>query len=308
VANYAYITPALDEDAHDGTLAAADQWLQAHLPAILARPEFSPGGDGILFIVWDEGMLTTDNRCSAQVPNGCGGRTATLVIGPRVKKGYQSTVTYHNENVLKTVCAAMGISTCPGAAQNAQPMSDFFTVDTSASQPDGVAIATPGNGATVTGTVHLIASASEAQGLTQTQVWDNGVKLGVYGTQVDATYNLTPGNHKTTVMDLDSTYKVIHQAAVNYTVQPLVNGIQIISPTPDQTISMSTIHVVAQANESVAINQMQVWDNGVKLGWYPGASVNQYFTLASGTHTVTVLDIDRNYNVIHRASVSYSVQ
>ena len=109
-------------------------------------------------------------------------------------------------------------------------------------------------------------------------------------------------------MDLDSTYKIIHQAAVNYTVQPLVNGIQIISPTPDQTISMSTIHVVAQANESVAINQIQVWDNGVKLGWYPGASVNQYFTLASGTHTVTILDLDNNYDVIHRVSVSYSVQ
>lgn len=309
VANYAYITPALDEDAHDGTLAAADQWLQANLPAILARPEFSPGGDGILFIVWDEGTLITDNRCSAQVADGCGGRTATLVIGPRVKKGYQSTITYHNENVLKTVCVAMGIPACPGAAQNAQPMSDFFTVDgSSAGEPDGVAIASPGNGATVAGAVHLIASASEAQTLSQTQVWDNGVKLGIYGSHIDATYNLAPGDHKITVMDLDSTYKIIHQAAVNYTVQPLVNGIQIISPTPDQTISMSTIHVVAQANESVAINQIQVWDNGVKLGWYPGASVNQYFTLASGTHTVTILDLDNNYDVIHRVSVSYSVQ
>ncbi|MFL6427433.1 MAG: alkaline phosphatase family protein [Acidobacteriaceae bacterium] len=307
--NYAYITPDLKEDAHDGTLETADQWLQANLPAILARPEFRPGGDGILFIVWDEATLNTDNRCSATVEEGCGGRTATLVIGPRVKPGYQSTITYHNENVLKTVCVAMGLSTCPGAAQNAAPMADFFTAGTSPESPsNSVVISTPGNGATVVGAVHLIAAASEDQAVRQTQVWDNTVKLGVYGNRIDATYNLAPGNHKTTVLDLDSAYRVIHQTAVNYSVQPLVDGLQIISPTPNETITMSTVHVVAHASESVPIRQMQVWDNGVKLGWFAGADVNDYFTLAPGSHNVTVLDLDNGYNVIHQSSVSYSVQ
>jgi acid phosphatase len=309
VVNYAYITPDLVEDAHDGTPAAADQWLQANVPAILAQPEFRAGGDGILFIVWDEGTLNTDNRCSAQVANGCGGRTANLVIGPQVKSGYKSTITYHNENVLKTVCAAMGLSTCPGVAQNAAPMADFFTTGTAPGSPsNSVIISTPGNGATVTGAVHLIASASENQAVSQTQVWDNHVKLGVYGTQIDATYNLPPGSHTTTVLDLDSAYKVIHQTAVTYDVRPLVNGLQIISPAPNETINMSTVHIVAHASESVAINQMQVWDDGVKLGWYSGADVNQYFTLAPGSHTVTVVDLDGSYNIIHQSSVLYSVQ
>jgi len=88
--NYIYITPNLDEDAHDGTLAAADTWLSQHLPSILARPEFSPGGDGLLFVVWDEGNLMGDNRCSSTVLSGCGGRIATLVIGPQVKPQYKS--------------------------------------------------------------------------------------------------------------------------------------------------------------------------------------------------------------------------
>jgi phosphatidylinositol-3-phosphatase len=308
-ANYAYITPDATEDAHNGTLQAADQWLQANVPAILARPEFRPGGDGILFIVWDEGTLYTDNRCSATVKQGCGGRTATLVIGPQVKPGFKSTTTYHNQNILKTVCAAMGLSTCPGAAQNATPMADFFTTGTSAGIPsNSVIISTPGNGATVVGAVHLIASASESQAVSQTQVWDNHVKLGVYGTQVDATYNSLPGNHTTTVIDLNSAFQVIHQSSVNYSVQALVNGLQIISPTPNERISMSTVHIVAHASESVAISQMQVWDNGVKLGWYSGADVNQYFTLAPGSHTVTVVDLDSSYNAIHQSSVVYSVQ
>ena len=153
-----------------------------------------------------------------------------------------------------------------------------------------------------------MASASESQAVSQTQVWDNGVKLGVYGTQLDAIYNLAPGNHTTTVLDLDSNFKVIHHAAVNYSVQPLVNGLQIISPSPNQTISMSTVQIVAHATESVAISQMQVWDNGIMLGQYSGPDVNQYFTLAPGSHSLTVLDLDSRNSVIHRSSVSYSVQ
>jgi hypothetical protein len=307
--NYAYITPDGGEDGHDGTLQVADQWLQATLPDILARPEFGPGGDGILFIVWDEGNVSTpDNRCDANTAQGCGGRTATLVIGPQVKPGYQSTITYHNENVLKTVCAVMGLSPCPGAAQYAAPMADFFKSGSASSSSDSIVISTPGNGANVAGAVHLIASASESQPVSQTQVWDNGVKQGVYGNQIDEIYNFAPGTHRTLVLDLGSSWKIIHSTSVTYSVQALVNGLQIISPASNQVLSMSTVHLVAHASESVPVSQMQVWDNGVKLGWYSGADVNQYFSLAPGSHTVMVFDLDGSGNALHQASVAYSVE
>ena len=124
--NYVYITPNLMHDAHDGTLAQADAWLSQQVPHILALPEFQSGGDGILFIAWDEGNLYTDNRCNAWTTNGCGGRVATLVIGPHVKRNYRSTVLYHHENVLRTTCDALGLSGCPGAAAKVGPMSDVF--------------------------------------------------------------------------------------------------------------------------------------------------------------------------------------
>ena len=307
--NYAYITPNADEDAHNGTLQAADQWLQANIPAILARPEFAPGGDGILLVVWDEGDLGSDNRCSAQVTQGCGGRVPTLVIGPQVKHGYLSTIIYHSENVLATVCAAMGLPACPGRAQNAAPMGDFFKTSSVAPGPlNSVVITAPANGGTVAGVVRLLAAASESQAVSQTQVWDNGVKLGVYGVQVDDIYDLSPGQHATTVLDLDASYNILHLYTTTYSVQPLVNGLQLVTPSPGELVYMTAVHVLAYANESVAINQMQVWDNGVKLGWYPGADVDQYFNLAPGLHTVTVLDLDGNYNVLHQSSASYSVQ
>jgi hypothetical protein len=304
--NYAFVTPDGMDDGEDGTLQDVDEWLQDNVPNILARPEFGAGGDGILFIVWDESK-GSDDRCSATVTTGCGGRTAALVIGPQVKAGYQSTIAYKNENVLATVCAAMGLSPCPGAAQNAAPMADFFQT-AAVNPPAGLVIAYPANEATVTGEVHLLASASESQPVSQTQVWDNGAKLGFYGQQIDVIYNLKPGQHKTTVLDLDSTYKIIHEAAISYNVQALVNGLQVVTPVPNQTFANTTVHIVAQANESVPVNQMQVWDNGKKLGWYPGTSVNQYYNLSPGSHVVSVFDLDKHSNILHETKVAYSVQ
>lgn len=306
--NYAYIAPDVDDDAHNGPLDAADRWLAAHVPAILNRPEFQPGGDGILFIAWDEGTLDADRRCSAIVPQGCGGRTATLVIGPQVKPGYQSTVTYHNENLLKTVCVAMGLATCPGAAQDAAPMADFFaTSPAGGGATNGVTIASPTAGAIITGPVHLQATASENQTVSQTQVWDNGVKLDTAGTQIDASYALLPGQHTTSVLDLDSSYHEIHHTSVTYTVQGTANGLQVFSPTPGEVVD-GVVQVVAHASENEPVSQMQVWDNGVKLGWYNGSDVNQTFTLSPGQHTVTVLDLDSDYGLLHLSSVSYNVQ
>jgi len=304
--NYAYITPNGDEDAHDGTLEAADQWLQDHLPAILALPEFAPGGDGLLFIVWDE-SVSGDNRCSASDSTGCGGRIANLVIGPQVKPGFQSTTTYHSENVLKTVCATMGLSPCPGAARDASPMSDFFKT-VSSNPSDSVIISTPGNGATLAGPVHLLATASETQQISETQVWDNGQQLGTYGTQIDAILNLSPGPHVTKVLDFDSSHHLLHQSSVTYNVASPVNGVQVLSPILDQIFSLTTVHVVAHATESVPVSQVQVWDNGTKLGRYLGSDVNEYYSLSPGSHHITVLDLDQNYNVLHRTRVSYSVQ
>ena len=97
-------------------------------------------------------------------------------------------------------------------------------------------------------------------------------------------------------------------SSVTYTVQALVNGLQIVSPSPSEVFNLTTVHIVAHANGSVPVSQMQVWDNGVKLGWYAGADVNQYFALAPGSHTVTVLDLDSHSSILHQSSVSYSAQ
>jgi hypothetical protein len=91
-------------------------------------------------------------------------------------------------------------------------------------------------------------------------------------------------------------------------VQAVVDGLQVISPTPGETINMATVRVVARATEPVPVGLIEVWDNDVELGRYPGAAVNQYFSLAPGSHTVMVRDLDENFDFLHQSSVSYSVQ
>ena len=116
--NFSYVVPDAGGDAHDGTLAQADQWLQGHIPQLLANPDFQ--NDGLLFIVWDEGNLSPlDTRWT-------GGRVATLVIGPKVKTGYRSAAFYTHQDLLRTFCDAMGLGGCPGNGATGVPMADFF--------------------------------------------------------------------------------------------------------------------------------------------------------------------------------------
>jgi Chitobiase/beta-hexosaminidase C-terminal domain len=186
-----------------------------------------------------------------------------------------------------------------------------YTVGT-APPVGGVQISSPVAGeAFPTTSVQVIAQASESVPVSQMQVWDNGTKLGAFtGTVVNQVFTLAPGQHTMTVLDLNSSYAVLHESSVTYTVQGSTptNGVKVTSPTPGEVFPTTTVLVVAQATESVPISQMQVWDNGKKLAFYPGSSVNHNYTLAVGSHTVTVLDLNDQYAVLHETSVSYTVK
>jgi acid phosphatase len=114
--NFSFIVPNLLHDAHDGSLSAADSWLKSNISPLIASATFQK--DGILIIVFDESVDT-------DVQHG-GGHVATIVIGPKVKRGYKSTTTYQHQSMLKTVMKALGLSSYPGAASTASGMTDVF--------------------------------------------------------------------------------------------------------------------------------------------------------------------------------------
>ncbi len=114
---FSLVTPNVNDDAHTGTLAQADSWLQTNIGPLLASKAFQAGGSGLLIVVFDEG--TTD-------VNG-GGQVAIVLYGPKVKVGYQSTKFYQHQSTLRTVLEAMGITTFPQYSATAPDMADFFT-------------------------------------------------------------------------------------------------------------------------------------------------------------------------------------
>jgi len=140
-ANFIYITPDLGNDLHgscngcsfsighglgngDGSLGAADAWLQTVAGAILGRPEFSPNGDGLLILVVDEGNTAPGGGNPHTViedDTNVGGHIAFLAIGPKVKVGADIATHYNWANVEQVLCTALGFggAACPGAGATA---------------------------------------------------------------------------------------------------------------------------------------------------------------------------------------------
>jgi phosphoesterase family protein/Big-like domain-containing protein len=310
-ANFNWITPNLKDDAHDGTMAAADYWLSQKVPAILKAPEFQPGGDGVLFIIFDEGNLSTDNRCSAQVSTYCGGRVATVIIGPQIKPGYRSPTWYNHESFLKTVCVAMGLSTCPGWAQNAYPMADFFVGSGSDATTKPVVefeklqpgIVVPGN------PLSMAAFATEsAHPVTGWALYVDGAVA--YSTP-GPTYSITPkltlanGGHQLHARAWDSS-GAYGDAYVSITAtRP---ALSIIEPTAS-TVS-TTFTISASATDPYAkITSWKVYVDGtcVYSTTTATSSISISKTLTVGTHTISVYTWD-SVGAGAKKSFSVSVQ
>jgi len=117
VPRYVFITPNLDHDMHDGSIAQGDVWLAHELPKILASDAFTRGG--AIFLLWDEG----------------GGTPAMddppfVMISPRARRGFVSHADYDTSSYLKTVQTVLGLDAlpCDTTASTVAVMDDLFSV------------------------------------------------------------------------------------------------------------------------------------------------------------------------------------
>jgi phosphatidylinositol-3-phosphatase len=226
--NFAFITPDANHDMHDcganlnTCFATADQWLKSNIGPLLATAPFQPGGDGVLIIWSDEADLGSDNRCSATVSTGCGGRILVAMIGPQVKAGYKSTTTYHHQSVLRTMLEALGTTAnFPSAANTAPDMREFFkgNTNTSSAVPGSVTISAP-TASTVTGPgVHAAASASAANPITFMRIYiDDANAASASASHIDTTLTMSKGTHSMVFQAWDSKGNV-YKTAKTITVQ-----------------------------------------------------------------------------------------
>src|SRR5882724_64488 len=126
LANFVYILPNSQEDAHDcpgggsscmddQKLAAADAWLRANINPMITSPKF---GNSVLIITFDESVDT-------DITNG-GGQVTTVLVGPHVKTGFRSSTMYQHQSLLRLVLQLLNVSDMPGASAMANSMGEFF--------------------------------------------------------------------------------------------------------------------------------------------------------------------------------------
>ena len=114
---FAFITPNLIDDMHDGTIAQGNAWLARNLPAILNSGQYRAGTTAV-FITWDEGSggypaedcddTTTDTSC----------RVATIVISPSTPPGTTSGTFYSHYSLLATTEQLLGLPKLGQAASS----------------------------------------------------------------------------------------------------------------------------------------------------------------------------------------------
>lgn len=117
VPKYAFITPNMVHDMHDGSIADADRWLANELPKILASDAYKH--NGVVFLMWDEGS----NGPQRDEP-------PFIVISPNVRPGTVSNVPYDTTSYLKTVQAILGLDPVPCSADPdaVATMNDLFAM------------------------------------------------------------------------------------------------------------------------------------------------------------------------------------
>jgi phosphatidylinositol-3-phosphatase len=214
LANFTWISPDLDHDAHNGpndqsALMLADQYLQTFLPQLLASPPFQPGGDGVLMVTFDEGELSGDNHCGGYPdPNNCGGHIWQVLIGPNVNRGYQSDTHYKQGSELRLFCDLLGLNTCPGDGATSPPMTEFFqgTPSCPVNQDRTVSICSPTANGNMTSPLQIVSAAMDNEHtITGMVAYANGqiVAQSSNGT-LNATISLNPGQYQLVIRAWDS--------------------------------------------------------------------------------------------------------
>jgi phospholipase C len=119
---YVFITPDLDHDMHDGSIATGDAWLAQEMPKLMSTDAYKNGG--VIFLTWDEGSGTF----------GSDDDPPFLAISPLVKPGFASSVRYDTSSYLLTVQSILGVEPLPCAEDRTavKSMTDLFTAPVSA--------------------------------------------------------------------------------------------------------------------------------------------------------------------------------
>jgi len=121
---FSFITPNLNNDMHDGTVAQGSAWLASQLPLIFKSKDYQDRSTAV-FITWDEGDggFAGENCADAASDTSC--HIPTLVISPSTPAGARSQTAFSHYSLLATAEKLLGLPLL-GKAATAPSMIDAF--------------------------------------------------------------------------------------------------------------------------------------------------------------------------------------
>ena len=108
--DYVWITPNLNDDMHDGTVAQGDSWLQANLASVLLSSWFTEGNATVI--------ITMDENSGDNSGAG-GGHVPMVVISSNAKGKGSIAIAGNHYGTLRTIEEAYGLPLLGGAASPA---------------------------------------------------------------------------------------------------------------------------------------------------------------------------------------------
>jgi acid phosphatase len=320
--DFSFVVPNLNDDAHNGTLSQADNWLKTHIAPLLSNSGFQK--DGILVVIFDEGASTDTTHG--------GGHIAALMVGPGVKKQFKSGTLYQHQSILRTVMSALGMTSYPGAAATAVSMTDAFTAATSPSPSPtptptpspsptptpspssctatitGIAVCSPASGSTMNSPVRFTAAAKSSLPITAMRIYIDSVSA--YFTNaatLDVSLAVSIGTHNVVVQAWNSggsvfkTPLTITVGGTSAACTAGTAGVTVCAPSAGSTDG-SPVHVTAAAKSSRGpITAMRIYVDGVSMYRTTAADLATSVSMASGSHNVIVQAWDSTGSVYKNA-------
>ena len=114
--DFAFVSPDLCSDTHDCSVRTGDRFLSSLVPALLRET----GPRGFVVVTYDEG--DSDAGCCGVAH---GGRIATVVAGPDVRRGGRGDGDYTTYSILRTVEDFFGLPALANAS-DARPLDALF--------------------------------------------------------------------------------------------------------------------------------------------------------------------------------------
>jgi hypothetical protein len=300
---YSFITPTLCNDGHDCSDTTVDNWLSTstRLPALYNSTQYQQGK--VLFEVWYDEDRQKPNLFSCW---SCSHVAST------------TDPTYAGEaqlwlNLLGAPTANLGAIT---TATDIRPIIMNGTVTPPTDNPPAVSITAPANNATLTTSpVTITANATDDNGVTKVEFYDNGSLINTDTTSpYSYSYDISAlsGAHSLTAKAYDTASQVTTSAAVNVTVSiPPSCTVPTTLGTATQVVNLptgGTYHVWSRimapdtTNNSYYVQfdagcPIDVGDAGSMAAnawtWvdYQDGSTTTHTstTLTSGNHTVTMI-------------------